>query len=453
MTFNAETLLRKLRELDAVAGRPSRYIIAFSGGLDSTVLLHAVAALREVLGVRVLAIHVDHGLHEDSSAWSQQCREVADGLNVEFKSRSVQVQLESGKGPEASARDARYDALHSELGFGDWLMSAHHREDQAETLLLNLIRGSGPMGIAGIADIRRFGPGWLARPLLGTGRQELLDYANRESLRWIDDPSNVDRRFDRNFLRHDILPRLAARWPDIAARLQRSAGHASEASQLLSNLASIDLEGLGRRPERLPVDGLLGLSPARQRNLLRYSLRHLGLSTPTSMQLERILNEVLPARRDAQPFVSWPGAVVRRYRGRLYLLPEPLLHTPATIDVSSKHVPPDGAPEFEVPLGPGLGALRFQRDQPCGLSEDLLRRDIQIRYRQGGERFIPYGQVHTRKLKKLLQEEGVVPWMRDRLPLVYAGEALVAVGDHWLAANAVSEPGVALRWIARPALH
>ena len=382
MTLSAGTLRRKLGELEAVAGKPSRYVIAFSGGLDSTVLLHALASLQAEENVPLLAIHVDHGLQEDSGAWSEHCEAIAEKLGIDYLCRSVTVQLESGKGPEASARDARYTALHAELGPGDWLISAHHREDQAETLLLNLIRGSGPMGIAGIGAIRRFGPGWLVRPLLETGRDEMLEYAEREGLRWLEDPSNVDRRFDRNFLRHDILPRLKSRWSDISARLQRSAGHAAEASQLLANLAEIDLVSLGGRPDRLPIDGLLNLSAARQRNLLRYALRDLGLSTPTAMQLSRVINEVIPARQDAQPLVTWPGAAVRRYRNGLYLLPEKLIESPAVIEVSSD----------DMPLGPGLGVLQFVRGASRGLSEGLLSGDIQVRFRRGGEEFQPLGR-------------------------------------------------------------
>ena len=443
MTFNAGILRQQLGLLESLAGKPPRYVIAFSGGLDSTVLLHALASLREDLGVPMVAIHIDHGLHDDSGAWSEHCETVAAELGVDYRSRSVAVQLESGKGPEASARDARYTALHAELAYGDWLLSAHHREDQAETLLLNLVRGSGPLGIAGIRAIRRFGPGWLARPLLETNRAELVEYAEREALHWLEDPSNVDRRFDRNFLRHDILPRLSSRWSDISARLQRSASLSGEASQLLSDLAEIDLESVGGRPERLPIDGLLALSSARQRNLLRHALRRLGLSTPTMMQLERILLEVIPAREDAQPLVSWPGAAVRRYRNALYLLPENLVELPEPIEVSGN----------EVPLGTGLGALQFVPGAIQGLSQSLLARGVRVRFREGGEEFQPEGQAHTRKLKKLLQQEGVVPWMRNRLPLVYAGDELVAVGDLWLAAAAVSKPGVAVRWKDRPALH
>lgn len=443
MTLSAGILLQQLGELEAVAGKPSRYVVAFSGGLDSTVLLHALLSSQKDHGIPIVAIHIDHGLHEDSGSWSEHCKLIAQELGVDYLCRSVVVQLESGKGPEASAREARYSALHAELAGDDWLLSAHHREDQAETLLLNLVRGSGPAGIAGIGAIRRFGPGWLARPLLEIDRASLADYAKREALHWVDDPSNADRRFDRNFLRHEVLPRLKSRWPDISARLQRSAQHAGEAYQLLANLADIDLKALGGRPERLPIGGLLALSEARQRNLLRHALRCLGLSTPTAVQLARIQSEVIPAREDGQPLVSWPGASVRRYRQRLYLLPEKLIESPQPISVAAS----------DVPLGVGLGVLQFVRGAASGLSEALFDREIRVSFRHGGEEFQPEGQAHTRKLKKLLQEEGVVPWMRDRLPLLYAGDELIAVGDLWLAAAAVSEPGVAVRWKDRPALH
>jgi tRNA(Ile)-lysidine synthase len=323
------------------------------------------------------------------------------------------------------------------------LLSAHHREDQAETLLLNLIRGSGPAGVAGIGSIRRFGPGWLVRPMLNVDRAEILEYANAHELKWVEDPSNTDRRFDRNFLRHEVLPRLKSRWPDIAARLQRSAGHAGEASQLLVDLAMIDLQSLGASPARLPIDRLTKLSAARQRNVIRYALRDLGLSTPTALQLGRILDEVIPARADAQPLVSWPGASVRRYRNGLYLLAENLAK------------PIEAAPFAgeKLQLGPGLGTLCFETGADLGLSAAIHAGGLTIKPRVGGEEFQPLGQSHTRKLKKLLQEEGIVPWMRDRLPLVYAGDRLVAVGDLWLAEDATSKPGITVRWIGRPALH
>lgn len=440
MSFGPAILAEYLAELENIAGRPARYVIAFSGGLDSTVLAHALAQCSDV---PVLAIHIDHALQTDSANWSEHCAQIAAAFEIEFLSLSVNVQLESGKGPEASARDARYAALHAELNAGDWLLSAHHREDQAETLLLNLIRGSGPAGVAGIGNIRRFGAGWLVRPMLNVDRADILQHASDQGLQWIEDPSNTDRRFDRNFLRHEVLPRLKERWPDIATRLQRSAGHAGEASQLLIELAAIDLESLGSRAARLPIDGLAELSAARQRNVIRFALRGLGLSTPTAVQVDRILNEVIPARLDAQPLVSWPGAAVRRYRNGLYLLPENLAEAIVTTPLQGE----------KLELGVGLGTLHFESGADIGISPELLSEGLTIKPRVGGEKFQPQGQSHTRKLKKLLQEEGVVPWMRDRLPLIYSGERLVAVGDLWLAEDTVARPGVAVSWVGRPALH
>ncbi|MEK6216752.1 MAG: tRNA lysidine(34) synthetase TilS, partial [Boseongicola sp.] len=386
MSFNPAILAEHLKELESTAGRPARYVIAFSGGLDSTVLAHALA---QCSGVPVLTIHVDHALQTDSADWSEHCAQIAAALKIEFRSLPVDVQLESGKGPEASAREARYAALHAELNDDDWLLSAHHREDQAETLLLNLIRGSGPAGVAGIGNIRRFGPGWLVRPMLNVDRADILQYATDQGLQWIEDPSNADRRFDRNFLRHDVLPRLMERWPDIAARLQRSAGHAGEASQLLIELAAIDLEFLGSCPARLPIDGLAELSAARQRNVIRFALRGLGLSTPPAMQVGRILNEVIPARVDAQPLVSWPGASVRRYRNGLYLLPENLAEAIETTSISGE----------KLELGDGLGTLHFEAGADIGISPELLAEGLTIKSRIGGEEFQPQGQLHTRKLK------------------------------------------------------
>ena len=442
MSFTRAALGNVLAELERHAGRPARYLVAFSGGLDSTVLLHALGGLARG-GVPLVAIHVDHGLQPESSAWDRHCEQVAAGMGCAYRCLQVQVPLDSGKGPEASARDARYTALRSEMQAGDWLVSAHHREDQAETLLLNLMRGSGPAGLAGIGLMQRFGPGWLLRPMLDVGRAELQDYAAAERLTWVEDPSNEDRRFDRNFLRHDILPRLDARWPDIAQRLQRSAAHAGEAAELLGDLASIDLATLGNRAERLPIGPLLALSPARQRNVLRHAIQLLGLATPTRAQLQRILEEVIPAREDAQPLVTWPGAAVRRYRDRLYLLPEELQQTPRQRPVTGE----------QVVLGSGLGILSFTAGTANGLSRALFDTGLRLEYRQGGEEFRPYGHAHTRKLKKLLQEEAIVPWMRDRIPLLYSGDKLIAVGDFWIAAEAAAENGIAVRWNGRPALH
>jgi tRNA(Ile)-lysidine synthase len=440
-------LASRFAELEALSCKPSRYVIAFSGGLDSSVLTHCIATMvaEQVLESRVpvVVIHVDHGLHEDSAAWSVHCAHFASDLAVEFQSLRVTVPTTTGKGLEAAAREVRYATLSRQLQPGDWLLSAHHREDQSETLLMNLIRGSGPAGLAGIGAARPIAAGWLVRPLLDVDQAALKEYATKASLQWLEDPSNIDRRFDRNFLRHEVLPQFCKRWPNVGKRLQRSVAHAGEAAELLIELARIDLEALGSDVSRLPADGLSALSPARQRNMLRFAVRELGLPMPPAQQLESIVRDVIPARVDAMPLVSWPGGAMRRYRNTLYCLPDDLaagIESHARID-------------RELVLGTGLGRLQLVENAEIGLSKERVDAGLTIKSRIGGEKIKPLGQLHTRKLKKLLQEEGIVPWMRDRLPLVYCGEQLVAVGDLWMAADAVSKPGVGLRWIDRPALH
>jgi tRNA(Ile)-lysidine synthase len=328
---------------------------------------------------------------------------------------------------------------------GDWVLSAHHQDDQAETLLLNLLRGSGPAGIAGIAAIRPFENGWLARPLLSFSQESLRNYASSHDLTWIEDPSNSDRSFDRNFLRHEILPKLESRWPELAKRLYRSSRIAGETATLLDDLAAIDAQALGDRLERLSVDALKSLSPERQRNVLRHALRQLRLPTPTAAQLQRVLDEVVAARDDAEPVLKWNGVEVRRYRKCLYLLRSDLADLPADTKI------PKGCDRVE--LGHGLGALKLETGAALGLDDKLLERGLELRYRQGGEKLRLIDQSHTKTLKNLLQEKGIVPWMRNRIPLVFSGDQLVAVADLWLAADAASTPGVAIHWQDRPPIH
>jgi len=445
VTFTREILLQKLAALSGGASQPKRYVVAFSGGLDSTVLLHALAADSGNREVPIIAAHVDHGLHEDSSDWSAHCNAVAESLGVRFISKRVLVDDQAGHGPEAAARDARYRVLGSLLEHDDWLLSAHHQDDQAETLLLNLVRGSGPAGLAGIAEIRSFEAGWLVRPLLPFAQSDLRKYADLHELSWIDDPSNIDQQFDRNFLRHEIMPRLESRWPEVARRLQRSSRLASDAASLLNELAAIDAATLGDRPDRLQIDDLNALPVTRQRNVLRYAIRQLGLAPPSAAHVQKVIDEVIAAREDAEPVVCWNGVEIRRYRKSLYLLAADPFKAPADQGIA--------VDAQRLQLEQDLGVLRLVSDSAEGLSQDVVKHGLELRYRHGGEKFRPSGQAHTKKLKKLLQEASIVPWMRDRIPLIYADGELVAVADLWLAAGAVSKPGIAIHWENRPAIH
>ena len=249
MTFDSTLLLERLTALTA-SDVASRWLVAFSGGIDSTVLLHALSSIRERHQCEIIAIHIDHGLHPDSGDWEIHCRQFADSLGVSYSSCPVTVSDVSHSGPEAAARQARYVVLQPQVQEGDCVLSAHHEDDQAETLLLNLMRGSGIAGLAGIGAAQDFGRGRLLRPLLGVSGAAIEAYAKRHKLGWIEDPTNANIRFDRNFLRQEIVPRLATRWPAVTARLRQSADLASEASGLLKNLADIDLAASGS-PDRL----------------------------------------------------------------------------------------------------------------------------------------------------------------------------------------------------------
>jgi tRNA(Ile)-lysidine synthase len=445
VTFSSDALLQALRALTEDAELPRRYVIGFSGGLDSTVLLHALSDSAAEHKIPLLAVHIDHGMQSVSARWAEQCKVTADQYGVEYQSQRVDVDVEGGKGPEAAARAARYAALSELMLPGDWLLSAHHEDDQAETLLLNLLRGSGPAGLAGIAAIRRMDPGWLARPLLSFPRTALEQYAGQHGLNWIEDPSNAERSLDRNYLRHEVLPLLEARWPGASQRLNRSSRIAADAAGLLDELAAIDVAALGGRYDRLQLDEFVALSAARQRNLLRFAIKALGLAAPSAAHLQRVIDEVVLARADAEPVLAWGDVEIRRFRNQLYILQSANEEsTPAAVSVG-KH-------DYQE-LGAGLGALRLEYNASQGLDSALLQRGLELKYRQGGEKIQPIDQSHTKTLKNLLNEESIVPWMRNRIPLLYAGDKLVAVADLWLAKDAVTSPGVAIHWENRPPIH
>ncbi len=440
MTLDPAWLHGTLRSLESTSARPARYVLALSGGLDSTVLLHLLAGTRGMHDVPITAVHVDHGLHDESGRWAEAASEVAASLGVSC--RIVRVDVGRDGGPEAAARDARYAALAALLQEGDWLLSAHHRNDQAETLLLNLMRGSGPEGLAAMPASRPFGRGRLVRPLLSVTRDVLQAYAEAESLSWTDDPSNADTAFDRNFLRRDVLPALSRRWPDSIARIAQSAAHLGDVGELLQEVADADLAAMSAAPGRVTVSRLLTLGRERRAQVLRRAAERAGVPKPTARALREIVSSLLDAREDALPVVQWSGAECRRYRDTLYL-------APAFPDPTFDGLPLTAAAPAE--LGAGFGTLALAMHPTAGLDPARVAAGLVLRRRKGGEEIRPYGQRHTRKLKKLLQERGVLPWRRDALPLVYAGDALVAVGDLWIAADAIAEPGYALRWRDAPA--
>jgi len=438
MSYSPDRLLTVLRAFPP----PVRYLVALSGGLDSVVLLHALARLRPTLGAALAAVHVHHGLQVEADAWASFCEGLCERLDVPLDLLRVRVTAGHGESLEACAREARYQTLVGTMGAGDVLLTAQHRDDQAETLLLMLLRGSGPRGLSAMPSDTPLGPGRLRRPLLGFDRSSLEAYARAEGLDWVEDPSNVDPRFDRNFLRRQVIPLLRTRWPALGRTLARSAAHCAEAQSLIDTLAREDLGPLTGSAGGLSVSGLGSLERPRARAVLRLWIREQGFRVPDTIRLDRVLDEVLTAAGDRSPRVHWAGAELRRYRDCLSLM------APVGRPRRRRELTWDGVTELPLPGGGRLG-VRFAA---AGIDGRLWQdQPIRVRFRCGGERCRPRGRDRSQTLKRLFQEYGVPPWERERVPLVYLGDELTAVGDLWVCEPLFVEApmGVALLWARR----
>ena len=443
MQFGAERLATALSAIDP-AWRDAKHCVAISGGLDSTVLLHAMSTLAAREGIALRAVHVDHGLQPESAAWATACRASCGDSGVTLDVLELCLEPPTGASLEAAAREARYAALAGHLAHDEWLLTAHHRDDQFETVLIQLLRGAGVAGLAAMPTRARLGLGWHARPLLDVERIELAAYAGLYRLSWHEDPMNDSTRFDRGWLRNRVLPSIRERWPSAAATVARSAGHLAEASRLLAEMAAADAPGV-LDDGRLSLAALRRLSRDRQVNLLRWWLRQQGMRPPPAARLAAVMPDFYEARPDAAPCLRWDEGEVRRYRGRLYALarlPEPPPKMPASTGVT-------------LDLGAGLGHFGLVSGQDGGLAAPLAAA-VAFRFRAGGETLRPHAGRPRKRLKDLCQEAGVVPWMRDRLPLVYVGERLAAVGDLWIDADFAARPGrPALKpvWAGRPRIY
>lgn len=395
--------------------------MAFSGGLDSTVLLHWLAAQREALPGVLQAQHVDHGLQPHSARWAEHCAAFAASLGVPFQAHRARVVVPPGASPEAAAREARYQLLADALEPDDVFLTAHHQDDQVETLLLQLFRGAGPTGLGAMRQRVPLGAGWLLRPLLHLPREALLRYARHHELPWVEDPSNADTRIPRNWLRHQMLPELRARWPGLDSAVARSAKLCATAAQQLDSQAQADLQGVLTSQGCISLAALLMLPVVRQQYCLRHWLRQRALPLPSQQQLEQLLVIMQRAATDRQPCIRWPGVEVRRFRGALYAM-TPLPEVPT------------GTWSLSLPgelVLPGVGCLQLHPGRGQGLAARLIPGAVQVGFRQGGERFRPVGSPHQRSLKQWCQAQGLAPWERDRLPLLQHNGQLLAVGE-WI---------------------
>lgn len=421
-----------------------RICVGLSGGRDSVALLHVLARLRQqpafqIAPFELSALHVHHGLSARADAWAEFCQSLCSSFDVPLRVVRVAVSGIADEGLEAAARRARYAAFGA-CG-ADWLVLAHHRDDQAETLLLNLLRGAGTHGLAAMPEERALNGGGLRliRPLLGVSRQEIEHWLAAHALDWVEDDSNADTHLRRNFLRSEILPRLASAFPEPAAALARASAHLHEQAELADTLAVLDAKA-AVEADTILLPAFNALPLARRNNLLRHQMRRHGLRMPDARFLAEIVRQLAEATPAAAPEFALDGAFLRVFRGRLYF----------GVNAVAACEPLPWQGEAVLPWAGGV--VHFQAADGVGLSRRRLTESaVSLRPRQGGERLQLAVTRPRRPLKKLLQEAAVPLWQREQLPLLWCGEQLVWVGGvgsdaAWAAAP--GEPGVQLVWLA-----
>jgi len=424
----------------------ARLALAMSGGGDSAALAAAAAALKGTSpGLGLRALHVHHGITAASDQLAEAALSAARARGIPCTVLTVSLPAIPPQGVEAAAREERYRALAAALTPGEYLLTAHQREDQAETLLLQLLRGAGIAGLSAMPEVAPLGPGWHLRPLLSVSRASLRAYAESEGIAWHEDPMNTDPRYDRVYLRQVVWPLIAARWPGAAQTLARASGHFQSAQRLLEERGLEDARAVARGAG-LDAHGLATLAPERAGNALRAYIAHQGLPMPPAARLQAILKS-LSARPDRHPRVIWPGAEVHRHEGTLYAF-APLPSWPGgEFPLSSDH-PAD------------LGELGVIALAPAGAEQVRIAPDYQslvVRPRQGGERLRLNPGAPRRALKDWLRESGLPPWTRERLPFVWSGDKLVAVvtpAGAWLDVDCRAGPGAPghqLSWRGYPA--
>lgn len=419
--------------LPVLCSPPAPVLVGFSGGMDSSVLLHALAQQPAQRAVGLRAVHVHHGLQAAADDWAAHCQATCQALQIDLHVVRVAVDRHGGHGLEAAARHARRETFARTLQPGERLALAHHLDDQAETFLLRALRGSGVDGLAAIRAEAAFAAGSLWRPLLEVPRSALLAYAQAHALHWVEDPSNASDGADRNFLRLHVLPLLQQRWPHAGAALARSAGLCAQSQRLLDEDDAQALRRCTVAPGVLDCARLRRQPPERRARLLRQWVRNAGLPPLPAAGVQTIDTELLPAAHDADAQFAWQGARIRRWRGELHLLSATLA------------LPPHWSVHWDgrVPLAlPDGGLLEL-------LGAPALANPLQIHARRGGERIQLPGRRHSHALKDLLQQHGLPPWQRRQLPLLFDDGVLVAAGDRIIAAplqHWLDEHDARLRW-------
>ena len=393
--------------------------LGLSGGLDSVALLSILLELAPALKFSLRAVHVNHGISPNAARWAEFCARLCAGFRIPLQLETVDIGPYRSLGPEGAARQARFEAFARVEG--DFIVLAHHRDDQAETLLLRLLRGAGLQGLAAMSPSRAL-PGTrarLLRPLLAMSHAELEAYARLRGLEWVEDESNADTVRQRNFLRHEVLPLIERQFPAARATIARTASHLAEARELLDEMARGDFERCGGATA-VDIPVLHRLGEARAKNVLRHWCETRGIEPLSAARTTELLRQLGESAADARFSFAVPGWTFLRYREKLYLR-----RASATLERNLREVWDGGNALPMLSLG---GVLKFKPEEGRGLSLAKLRAGrVTVRLRQGGERLRLDTRRPRRTLKNLFQERGVPPWHRDRLPLVFCGDQLASV--------------------------
>ena len=418
---------------------PNKFCIAFSGGMDSTVLLHVMKNIIDEKS-QIRAIHINHNIVDNSKVWTRTCKSICKNFGIDIEIISLEV-THNGYGLEAAARDERYKKLKEKLYENEYLLTAHHEEDQMETVFLRMARGTGLDGLQGINEKYSFGEGIIFRPMLEVSKTSVMDYAKEHQLKWVEDSSNQDTHFDRNFLRKKIIPQFRERWPSIASSVSRLSQLSAQNIKILNQIAEEDIGPIANMNE-LPLAKLLDKSFERANNMLRYIILANGMSIPSMKTLQDGLKEMLDPETD-KSVIAWKDYCIRKYKNHLYFLSNSDLE-PNKVDV---RIPWEIGKT--VNLGENIGTIEATFIHGDGLSIEKCENKLTISYRQGGELIKPIGHRINKSLKNLFQENQILPWMRDKIPLIYYQDELVSVADLWFNQNYVAsqnEAGFVVNW-------
>lgn len=409
------SLSEHLKKKLGTFGRDRQFWVAYSGGMDSHVLLDCCANLKSF---KFKVIHINHNLHPRSKDWTDHCRKVASAYNLEFISHEIDLSMKQGDSLEETARKMRYQSIATYMQANDVLLTAHHEDDQAETLLLQLFRGSGVDGLAAMPVLRKFIRGHHARPFLNYSRSELTCYAQQKGLQWIEDDSNQNTRFRRNWVRHSLIPLIREHLPNVTHCMSRSAQHCAQASHILMQWSQHELTSFqGSKPHTLSIPCLLTADETKQNLLIRAWLKQKHFNLPSTKKLKTIRETILYAQSDKQPCVRFGDIEIRRHQNDLYAMKALPIHDlkPRVWDLNGELSLKD------------IGTLRVVATNGHGLKKID---EVTIRFRSGGEKIFLHGQHKT--LKNSFQHWGIPVWLRDRIPLIYVDEKLVCVVDYYV---------------------